>query len=285
MRSSFLWILLLLTPQLSPAQEFSFAVLSDPQFGMYTDNRDFAQETANFEFAIATMNRLHPAFVVVCGDLTNKAGDSGQIAEYQRIAKRLDRSIPMYNVAGNHDVGNQPTAESLAAYRNSYGRDYYTFRQGNLEGIVLNSSLIQHPEHAAAEAAQQEAWLDKELQAAQRDGVGRVVVFQHIPWFLQTADEADQYFNIPTVIRSRYLALFEKYGVHEVFAGHYHRNAEGRSAGIHMTTTGPVGKPIGPDPSGIRIVTVNASSVESQYYGLGNLPNTLSKPLTPPLKP
>ena len=112
-----------------------------------------------------------------------------------------------------------------------------------------------------------------------------MVVFQHIPWFLQTADEADQYFNIPTAIRSRYLALFEKYGVHDVFAGHYHRNAEGRSASLHMTTTGPVGKPIGPDPSGIRIVTVNGSSVESQYYGLGNLPNALSKPLTPPLKP
>ncbi len=285
MRSSFFCTLLLLTPQLSQAQDLAFVVLSDPQFGMYTENRGFAQETANFEFAISTVNRLHPAFVVVCGDLTNKAGDSAQIAEYQRIVKRLDRSIPIYSLPGNHDVGNEPTAESLAAYRASYGRDYYTFRQGNLEGIVLNSSLIQHPDRAAAEAAKQEAWLDKELQAAQRDGVGRVLVFQHIPWFLQTADEPDQYFNIPTAIRSRYLALFDKYGVHEVFAGHYHRNAEGRSATIHMTTTGPVGKPIGPDPSGIRIVTVNGPSVESQYYGLGNLPNTLSKPLTPPRKP
>ncbi len=241
---------------------------------MYTDNRDFAQETANFEFAIATANRLHPAFVVVCGDLTNKPDDPAQIAEYRRIAHRLDRAIPLYNVAGNHDVGNEPTPESLAAYRRQYGPDYYTFRHGSFEGIVLNSSLIQHPEKAVAEAGKQEAWLELQLQQAQQQ-VSRVVVFQHIPWFLQTADEPDQYFNIPKMTRERYLVLFEKYGVHEVFAGHYHRNAEGRTASLRVTTTGPVGKPLGPDPSGIRIVSVKATSVYSQYYGLGNLPNRI----------
>ena len=273
------WCLLLFAPVVAIAQEFSFLQLSDPQFGMYTDNRDFAQETANFEFAIATANRLHPTFVVVCGDLTNKAGDPAQMAEYQRIAHRLDPSIPLYNVAGNHDVGNEPTPESLAAYRRQYGPDYYTFRQGSFVGIVLNSSLIQRPEKAAAEATKQETWLEQELQKAQKRQAARVVVFQHIPWFLETGDEPDQYFNIPKVTRARYLALFEKYDVHEVFAGHYHRNAEGRTPTLHVTTTGPVGKPLGPDPSGIRVVTVKSASVESHYYGFGDLPNRLDEPL------
>ena len=39
------------------AEPFFFFQLSDPQFGMFTDNKDFAQETANFEFAVATINR------------------------------------------------------------------------------------------------------------------------------------------------------------------------------------------------------------------------------------
>ena len=275
-------VVLLLGPLLAPligtAQDFSFLVMSDPQFGMYTENREFAQETANFSFAISTANRLHPAFLVVCGDLTNQAADPSQIAEYQRIAHLLDRSIPLYNVAGNHDVGNQPTPESLAAYRRNYGPDYYTFRQPKFEGIVLNSSLIQHPEKAPEEAAKQEAWLENELRQAQSQGVARVVVFQHIPWFLQTADEPDQYFNIPTATRARYLALLDQYGVREVFAGHYHRNAEGRSPILRVTTTGPVGKPLGVDPSGIRIVTVKPGSVDSQYYGFGNLPNQIGLP-------
>lgn len=271
-----LWLsLFLLLPVLAPAQDFSFLQISDPQFGMYTSNQNFAQETANLEFVIATANRLRPAFVVVSGDLTN-AHSAAQIAEYQRVVHKLDSSIPLYNVAGNHDVGNEPTAALLTAYRTQYGPDYYRFRRGTeFEGIVLNSSLIQHPEKAPEEAAKQDAWLEQELIAAQRDRIGQVVVFQHIPWFLHTADEPDQYFNIPRATRDRYLALFAKYGVHEVFAGHYHRNAEGWTDTLHMTTTGPVGKPLGPDPSGIRVVTVSAQGIGSQYFGLGNLPNQL----------
>ena len=31
--------------------------MSDPQFGMYTENKSFEHETANFEFAVAAANR------------------------------------------------------------------------------------------------------------------------------------------------------------------------------------------------------------------------------------
>src|SRR2546425_12111920 len=67
----------------APPASWFFMQLSDPQFGMYTADADFAQETANFDFAIAAANRLRPAFVVVTGDLVNKAGDAAQVAAYQ----------------------------------------------------------------------------------------------------------------------------------------------------------------------------------------------------------
>jgi predicted MPP superfamily phosphohydrolase len=133
------------------AADLTFVQMSDPQFGMFAENRNFAQETINFERAIADANRLKPAFVVICGDLVNQAGDAAQIAEYQRIAAKLDRAIPLHNVAGNHDVGNEPTPESLAAYRKKFGPDYYVFRHRDFLGIVLNSSLIQHPKSAPEE--------------------------------------------------------------------------------------------------------------------------------------
>src|SRR5437763_788124 len=112
-------------------EAFSFIQMSDPQFGMYTENKGFEHETANFEFAVAAANRLHPKFVVVTGDLINQPGNAAQAAEYHRIAARLDASIKLYSVAGNHDVGNEPTPESLAAYRERFGPDYYTFRVGD----------------------------------------------------------------------------------------------------------------------------------------------------------
>jgi UDP-2,3-diacylglucosamine pyrophosphatase LpxH len=264
---------LFLTSGVGWAADFFFLQMSDTQFGMYTADGEFSQETANFEFAIANANRLHPAFVVVCGDLINKPADAAQSAEYLRIAAKLDPSIKIYNVPGNHDVRNAPTADSLAAYRAKFGPDYYSFRYQDFAGLVIDSSLIQHPDQSPAEAAKQEQWIASELEKVKRDGVRRIAVFQHIPWFLENAEEADQYFNLPREARQKYMPLFQRYGVSYAFAGHYHRNAYGEAPVLHVITTGPVGKPLGPDPSGIRVVVVKETTMESQYYGLGNIPN------------
>ncbi|MDQ6700035.1 MAG: metallophosphoesterase [Acidobacteriota bacterium] len=260
-----------LTGALAQAPRF-FIQMSDPQFGMYAKDRNFIQETANFEFFVANANRLKPMFVVACGDLVNRAGDADQIAEYKRISRKLDRNIPIYNVPGNHDVGNDPTPESVALYRKNMGPDYYTFKAGDITGIVLDSSLIKAPGKAPDEARKQEEWLTDELRKA---AAGRVIVFQHHPYFLEKPDEPDQYFNIPAETRARYLELFHKFGVKYVFAGHYHRNAFGRDGDLEMITTGPVGMPIGPDPSGFRIVLVKPDKLDQQYYGLGTIPNTI----------
>ena len=269
--------------QVASGADFFFLQIADPQFGMYASDQNFGQETANFEFVIATANRLHPAFVVACGDLVNKPGDAGEIAEYQRIAAKLDRSIPLYNVAGNHDVGNAPTPQMLAAYREKFGPDYYTFRHGDFLGLVLDSSLIQHPDRAPEEAAKQRAWVHSELEKAKQDGLRRMAVFQHIPYFLERADEPGQYFNIPAEPRAEALELFERYGMHYVFAGHYHRNAYAETPSLHVVTNGPVSKPLGADPSGIRVVFVRDTGIDSQYYGLGNIPNQID--LSIPAKP
>jgi predicted MPP superfamily phosphohydrolase len=259
-------LLTLLLAGFASAADLTFVQMSDPQFGMFAENRDFAQETINFDRAIAEANRLKPAFVVVCGDLVNQAGNAAQIAEYHRIAAKLDHAIPLHNVAGNHDVGNEPTPESLAAYRKQFGPDYYVFRHGEFLGIVLNSSLIQHPKSAQAEADKQEKWLEAELRKI-TPGT-RVAIFQHVPWFLKAADEPDDYFNIPLGPRTRYLQLFERYKVEYCFAGHYHRNSAGEAPKFHVTTTGPVGKPLGDDPSGIRVVTVHERKMDSVYRPL-----------------
>src|SRR5262245_8065942 len=233
----YLLVILLLALKAQPAGSNFFMQMSDPQFGMYAENKNFLQETINFEFAIATANRLRPRFVIICGDLINQAGNAAQAAEYHRIAAKLDPAIKLYNVAGNHDVGNQPTPASLAAYRKRFGPDYYSFRSGDLAGFVLTSSLIGAPGNARAESDRQEAWLKAEL-AKTRDGTRHRVIFQHHPWFLENAGEPDQYFNIPLATRKRYLKLFDESGVTRIFAGHYHRNARGRDGDIEMITTG-----------------------------------------------
>ena len=267
-------IALLLAVAAAPAAQ-TFVQMSDPQFGMYTENRDFRQETANFEFAIATANRLKPAFVIVTGDLINEQTNSAQAAEYKRIAARLDPGIRLYSLPGNHDVGNEPTAESLARYRERFGPDYYTFRIGEMAGFVLDSNLEKGTEKVPEEAGKMESWLKTELAKAQRDGVKHLVVFQHIPFFLHDPNEPDQYFNIPLPTRARYLKLLHQYGVKQVYAGHYHQNSLGRDGDLEMVTTGPVGKPLEKGVSGIRIVKIDAAGATDRYFDFGHLPNAL----------
>lgn len=254
------------------AEPFFFIQLSDPQLGMFTENRDFVQDAANFEFAVKAVNRLKPAFVVITGDLVHKPGDAAQIAEYRRIVGLIDRAIPVYNVAGNHDVENAPTPESLAAYTRLFGPDRYTFRHGGLIGIVLNSSLIHTPDKAGAQLAEQDRWLRAALTEAKAQNPRHLVVFQHHPWFLKSAGEPDQYFNIPTPRRAAHLALFREFGVRYLFCGHYHRNAEARDGDLEAVTSGPVGKPLGGAKSGIRVAIVRDDRIEHRYYELGDLP-------------
>ena len=258
-----------------PAPAWFFLQLSDPQIGMQTGDADFVQETASFEFAIAAANRLKPAFVVVTGDLVNKPGDAAQIAEYRRVAAKLDRTIPLYNVAGNHDVANQPTPESLAAYTSAFGPDHYGFTVRNLAGIVLDSTLIAAPGAVRAAYAEQERWLRAELERLRSAAPAHVVIFQHHPWFLTHAAESDQYFNIPFERRGNYLALFREAGVRYLFSGHYHRNQLASDGRLEMITTGPVGKPQGGDKSGFRVAIVREDRIEHRYYDFGDLPSRI----------
>ena len=261
------------TPRMASAAEpFYFIQLSDPQLGMFSDNREFVQDAANFELAVTAVNRLRPAFVVVTGDLVNKPGDAAQIAEYRRIIGKVDPSIPVYNIAGNHDVENVPTTASLAAYGKIFGPDRYTFRHEGLVGIVLNSTLIHSPDKAAEALDAQESWLRTELRKAKDGKAQHIVIFQHHPWFIKEATEADGYFNIPLARRAAYLALFREFGVRYLFCGHYHRNAEARDGALENITSGPVGKPLGGAKSGIRVAIVREDQIEHRYFELSELP-------------
>lgn len=247
---------------------FSVVQLTDPQFGFYSGNQGFEKETENYTKAIAVANKIHPDFVIVTGDLVNKPFDEAQISEYKRISGKLSRKIPMYQAAGNHDVGNEPTIESIKKYRQLFGKDYYSIQHKGMYAIVLNSLYLHKPDHVKELAAQQEKWLEEELKKANDKTYKYKIIFLHHPFFLKSADEPEGYFTIPLATRTKYLQLFEKYNVSHVFAGHLHRNAFGKYKGIEMVTSGPVGKPLGEGVSGYRIITFSGNGVTHSYHEL-----------------
>ena len=259
----------------SSESPFMFVQLSDPQLGFFTENRELTQDIANFEFAVANVNRLRPAFVVITGDLVHKPGDPVQMREYERVRRQLRPEIPVYQLAGNHDVENAPTPTSLAAYRAAVGEDRFTFRERNLVGIALNSSLIHTPDGAPEEAAAQEAWLTRELASARDSGARHVVIFQHHPWFLERSDEPDTYFNIPLARRRPLLQLFREAGVRTLVSGHYHQNAVAQDGGFDAITTGAVGRPLGESHSGFRVFLVTEAGITHRFYDFGQIPTAI----------
>jgi 3',5'-cyclic AMP phosphodiesterase CpdA len=253
---------------------YFFIQLADTQFGMFEGNDSFEMETELFEQAVAHINELRPDFVTVCGDLVNQEMNDEQRDEFWRIADTIDPSITLRLVAGNHDVGNTPNPTTLAWYRSSFGPDWYTFTHHTSHFIVLNSTLIRDPEDAESERDAQREWLDDAL--VEGAGADHIFILQHHPWILEERDEGDGYFNIPWDIREGYLDLFEQHQVTAVFSGHYHRNAHAQANGIEYVITGPVGKPLGDDDSGLRIVKVYPDHIEHEYYEFGDVPTEVN---------
>ena len=271
---------------------FFFVQMADPQFGLFAylsglsaaeieamhrrgmtvrpapKITGFADETRLYGKAIDEANRLRPDFVVMCGDMVNDSDDEEQLGELFRITGELDPSIPMHWVAGNHDVGNELTTESLATYRRRFGADNYVFDHGGSTFVVLNSNVAYDPSHVPEEWERQLDFLRDALVEARRRDSDHVVVFTHHPLFLREHDEADSIFVVPQVRRRVLLDLLVSYGATAMFSGHYHRNSYGEYRGLQMVTTGAVGYPLGDDPSGFRIVQVHLDRLEHEYHAL-----------------
>jgi hypothetical protein len=81
-------LLVLLCFVLRGEEPLVFIQLSDPQLGMYAQDANSSEEEANLGFVVANLNRLKPAFVVVCGDLVNKGGRRGADPVISAVTQR-----------------------------------------------------------------------------------------------------------------------------------------------------------------------------------------------------
>jgi 3',5'-cyclic AMP phosphodiesterase CpdA len=276
---------------------FMFIVMADPQFGLYTyltKNKatvgaveaaglmvpafppisDLKRERTLFAEAIAAANAIHPAFVVVCGDLVNEWDDEEQFTALTQIAGSLSPDIPLQWVAGNHDVtedATHPTPRAIAKYRERFGADYYAFQHRNVSFIVMDSTVIQHPSQVQDEYEANLAFLESELAAATLQKSSQTIVFSHHPWFLLEPGEdvaAQRWMVIPPDRRARLLELSEEAGVSAVFTGHTHRSQTAQVGAVEMVQTTAVGCPLGDDPSGFRIVRVYEDRLEHETVPL-----------------
>ncbi|XP_023251355.1 serine/threonine-protein phosphatase CPPED1 [Seriola lalandi dorsalis] len=270
---------------------FCFIQAADPQLGLMKAWRDgdcdgggdeWAEEVELTKQAVEAVNQLRPRprFMVLCGDLVHAMPDTpfreGQERDLKAALKGADPSIPLVFVSGNHDLGNTPTPGTVEQFCSEWGDDYFSFWVGGVLCLVLNSQLFYDASACPQLKEAQETWLEEQLSRAAASSSTEpkpkhVLVFQHIPLYLKTPDEEDDYFNLQRAVRQNLLDRFKKAGVKAVFSGHYHRNAGGCHDGLDMVVSSAIGCQLGGDTHGVRVVVVTADSIVHRYHSLEQL--------------
>jgi serine/threonine-protein phosphatase CPPED1 len=235
-------------PTHSGLQSFDFVQMCDPQIGF----GGYAADLGRFEQATKQINALHPDLVVVCGDLVNKP-DEKSFADFNAAKARL--TGPCYVAPGNHDLGNEPTLQSLKQYRRLVGKDYYAVDHKGCMFVVVDSQLWKTP--VVGEMEKQDRWLAQTLEFGAKKQ-RRVFIVMHHPLFVKEAEEPDNYFNLPSGKRRELLALFERSSVVAVLAGHTHTAVTHEYHGIQIVNSETTSQNLDKRPYGFRVWHVEA---------------------------
>ena len=146
---------------------------------------------------------FHFDFVLMLGDNVYGGRSVRDYREkFELPYKELrNAGVQFYGSLGNHD---SPIERFYSPF-NMNGQNYYTYRKGNAQFFVLDTTYLK---------TEQLSWLEKELRNSDTDW--KICYFHHALYSSGT-------FHGPsTELRRSLEPLFVKYGVQVVFAGHEH---------------------------------------------------------------
>ena len=207
-------------------------------FIVFGDNRS-GDET--YRKLVAMAMERKPEFILNIGDMIDKPGDLEQWSNFWEMSRPI--TVPYFMAVGNHDVhpkvplSDRTYSEQVDLPGNEL---YYSFVAGNSLFIVLDSHLKGQEKKIVGE---QRAWLERLLATSNKR---HVFVFLHHPLYTDLGkghhahDSLDKY----PENRDSLEALFAKYKITAVFAGHEHYYQRRTVDGILHIITGGGGAPM-----------------------------------------
>jgi len=223
--------------------------LADPQLGMLNQfasgdlQNDFTEEASMAGQLVEMATKLdpQPTFLVLGGDMQNQwpnqdadEGKRERHAVENFLAPITNLNIPVVCTPGNHDLGDHPSAEDLSKYKVWWKNTCYnevkltdysyekapdgvseTWRIGKYLFLQIDSQLYyDNTEDANVRAARdrQTAWINETTS-----NIGEtqyIVIFTHIPPFMNSPDEAHGWANWNTEDRRQVLSILEKAASH-----------------------------------------------------------------------
>lgn len=199
------------------------------EFIVYGDTR-----SGDVGARVAALARAEePLFALHTGDFAVNGADEDGWRAFFRSEAPLLRDVPVYPTIGNHELFHDPDAGHFRRFfalpDGGRTRLYYSFRVGPAAFFVLDGN---RPGPA------QTAWLADALAKAARDGEAHLFVLEHQPP-LSVGGHCGS-----GLAQAEWMALFEKYGVRAVFAGHDHAYERMERRGIRYFVSGGGGAPV-----------------------------------------
>jgi Icc-related predicted phosphoesterase len=163
--------------------EFRFVALGDTRFHDPSDTE--ASNPAVRRALVAAIEREHPAFISIGGDIVYIGGSAEDWDEWDKETKSWrEQSIPVYPAIGNHEL----KGDLKVALGNYFSRfpqlqnsSYYSVRAGNCLMLALDSSLDET-------SGAQGDWLREQLDSIPAE-VDFVFLVLHHPPYTSSSDE------------------------------------------------------------------------------------------------
>lgn len=175
---------------------------------------------------------VQPLFLVDASDQVDEGTDLKEWDRFFTIGKEFFAKVPMFSAMGNHTYAPKMHTRTYRSLMNLPGNEeWYTFRQGNAQFLVLNSTWYYNPVKLSTS---QVSWLVSTLQEA-TDGVDDpkwIVAMFHIPpyssgpWYREYAERV--------WVRNHLLSKLEQYGVNLVIGAHDKFNEHSKKGNVHF---------------------------------------------------
>ena len=94
---------------------FTFFQVTDPQLGFHSKDKNLQWTIVNLKAMVSIINREHPAFVIITGDMIHRHYKKNQVEAYRSVIATVEKDIPVFHIPGNHDMPKYADAPRIIA--------------------------------------------------------------------------------------------------------------------------------------------------------------------------
>ena len=194
---------------------FTFFQVTDPQLGFHSKDKNLQWTIDNLKAMVSIINREHPAFVIITGDMIHRHYKKNQVEAYRSVIATVDKDIPVFHIPGNHDMPKYADAPRKQ-YLDNFGYERFSFEYGGYGFIGINSNaLVCDTLPAYIDAAEQLEWMYGELK--KYDHLKGTFVFAHHPPVLAKGSPVKHKSEWNEPYRTQYVRLMKQHGVKGIF--------------------------------------------------------------------